>query len=48
MCFDWARMAGKAFGGLNVGPSKMKVGGPRGAALPHVPNLTHFASLCFY
>lgn len=40
------RMAGKPFGGLNKGPSKIKEGGQ--GALPLISNLTHFASLCVF
>lgn len=41
-------MAGKPFGGLNKGPSKIKEGGQRGAALPLISDLTHFAWLCVF
>lgn len=48
MSFHWAQTAGKPFGGLDVGPSKIKEGGPRGSALPLIPNLTHVALLCVF
>lgn len=43
-------MAGKPFGGLNKGPSKIREGeeGQRGAALPLISDLTHSAWLCVF
>lgn len=43
--FDWTWAAGKPFGGLSGGPSKIKGGG---AALPLISDPTHFASLCVF